>query len=191
MPDAEEIGRLRVACCRRAQKCISRTVVVARDYLGELGILSSERSACICGLRPVQAAVLGRGNLRVPIHVYVTEVDGVVRACRNGRVTAGTNALGVGHGLHDPAQTVVDGDGHSWPANAVRVHALLVGNVGRTVRRDTNVSVQTAASSRGNRAVNAFDALTQLYRNTPPERSPPPTPPVPQGRHHNLRSTSN
>ncbi len=169
MPDAEEIGRLRVASRGGAEECISRTVVISCDDLGEFRILHSEWRARVLGLGPVQPAVLGHGDFRVPIHVDVTEVDGIVRACCDGRVTAGADALGIRHGPHDPVQAVVDGDGRSWPADAVRVHALLVGNVGCTARRDASVSVQATASAGSNGAIHAADSRKEVDRNTRPE----------------------
>ena len=183
-----EVGGLGIACGRGAQISKSRTVVVARDHLGELRVLSSERSARVLGLRPVQAAVLGHGDLRVPIHVDVAEVDGVVRACRNGRVAAGADALGVGHGPHDPAQTVVGRNGYSWPADAGRVHAFLVGNIGSTVRRNANVPVQTAAGSGGDRAVNTANAGEDIDGKAGSEGEAAVIAPRAEGRHDVLRA---
>src|SRR6267143_5821021 len=80
MPDAKEIGRLRVASRRSAKKRKSRSIVVSGDDLGELSILDSERSARVLGLRPVQTAVVGDRDFRVPIHVDITEIDRVVAA---------------------------------------------------------------------------------------------------------------
>src|SRR5260370_34801176 len=169
MPNAKEISRLRVACRGRAQKCISRTIVISGDDLGELRVLDSERRASVFRLGPMQAVVLGHGDLCAPIPVDVTEIDRVVAARRNRWVTAGADALGVGYGPHDPGQTVVGGDGHSWPPNTVRVHALFVGNISCAVRRNAYMSVQTAASSRRHRTVYAVDRRKEVDRHTRPE----------------------
>src|SRR6266850_2345092 len=133
MPDAQEIGRLRVARCWSSQECISRTVVMSRDDFGELRILNPEWRARVFGLRPVLAAVMGDGDFCVPISIDVAEIDGVVIARRNGRVAPWTDALGVGYGPHDPTQAVVRGDSHSWPAHVVHVKAMLIRDVDRAV----------------------------------------------------------
>src|SRR5260370_41789003 len=83
MPNAKEISRLRVACRGRAQKCISRTIVISGDDLGELRVLDSEPRASVFRLGPMQAVVLGHGDLCAPIPVDVTEIDRVVAALRN------------------------------------------------------------------------------------------------------------
>src|SRR6266850_655588 len=57
--------------------------------------------------------------------------------------------------LSSPAMT--SANSAFWTANAVRVHAPHVWNVSRTVRRDADVPVQTAAGSGGKRTVNAVD----------------------------------
>src|SRR5260370_39263904 len=66
MPNAQEISRLRVARRGRAQKCISRTIVISRDDLGELPVLDSERRASVFRLGPMQDEGLGHSGLFVP-----------------------------------------------------------------------------------------------------------------------------
>src|SRR5882762_11573219 len=169
MPDSAKVGGLRVAYRRSAQERKSCAIVISGDDLGEFCILDSERRASVFRLGPMQAAVLGYGDLGVSIHVDVTEIDRVVAAGRNRRVTAGADALGIGHGSHHPAQSVVGRDSHSWPANAVRVHAPHVWNVSCTVRRDADVPVQTTASAGSNRAVNTADGGEEVDGNAWPE----------------------
>src|SRR2546422_9122693 len=148
MPDAREIGRLGIACCRRAKERKSRAIIVSGDDLGEFSILDSKWCSRVFRLRPVQPAVLGDSDLRVAIRVNVAEVDRVVAARRNRRIAPWTDALGVGYGPHDPTQAVVRRDGHTWPARVVRVKAMFIGDVDRTVGRDPDVTVQAAAGPR-------------------------------------------
>src|SRR5260370_39336451 len=117
----------------------------------------------------MQPAIGRDGDLRVSVAVYVPEVRGVVRACRGGRVPAGADACGIGHCPHDPVQPVVGGNGHSWPADAVHVHALLVGNVRRAIRRDANVSMQATAGAWTNRTLDAVDRGKEVDGNACPE----------------------
>src|SRR5260370_3155682 len=56
MPNSKEISRLRVACRGRAQKFMSRTIVISGDDLGELRVLASERRASVFYTGPIQAA---------------------------------------------------------------------------------------------------------------------------------------
>src|SRR6266481_1760894 len=169
VPDAQEIGRLRVARCWSSQECISRTVVISGDDLGELRILNSERRASVFRLGPMQAAVVRHHDLRVAITVDVTEIDRVVAARRNRRVAAWADAHSIRYRPDNPAQAVVGGNGHAGPAHIVRVKAALVRDVGRAIRRDAHVSVQAAASAGSHGAVDTVDAGEEVDGNSRPK----------------------
>ena len=81
------------------------------------------------------------------VRVHIPEVDGIVCSFCNRRVRAGADALAVRHRAHHPAQTIVRRNGHAWSVDAVGVEAVFVGNVNGAVRRNSHVTVQTAAST--------------------------------------------
>src|SRR6266404_5619428 len=145
MPDAEEVGGLRVAGGLRAEEGEGGAVVVAGHYLGELCVLYAEGSAGVFGFQPMQSAVRGCSDFGVPVGIYVAEINGVVRARRDGRIAAGADALGIGNRAHRPTKTVVGGDGNADAADAISVHAAFVGDVGSAIGRNANVAVQAAA----------------------------------------------
>src|SRR6266850_659269 len=170
MPDAGKISRLRIACGWRSQKRESRAIVIAGDYFGELRVLNPKRRPRVFGLRPVQSAVLRSGDFRVAVAVDVSEVYGVITARSHRGIAARADARTIWYGFDDPAQPIVTRHGHSRPADAIRVHALLVRNVSRTIQGNANVTVQPATGARSNRPINSIDGRKEVDRHTRSKR---------------------
>src|SRR5258708_37773087 len=112
----------------------------------------------------VKSAVGGCGDFGVPVGIYVAEINGVVRARRDGRIAAGADALGIGNRAYRPTETVVGGDGDADAADAIGVHAALVGDVGGAIGRNANVAVQAAASAGGDGEGDAIDGSEGVDR---------------------------
>src|SRR5258708_8729115 len=165
MPEGEEVGGLRVAGGLRAEEGEGGAVVVAGHYLGELRVLYAEGSAGVFGFQPMQSAVRGCSDFGVPVGIYVAQINGVVRARRDGRIAAGADALGIGNRAHRPTKTVVGGDGNADAADAISVHAAFVGDVGSAIGRNANVAVQAAASAGGDGEVDAVDGSECVDRD--------------------------
>ena len=168
MPDAEEVGGLRVARRGSAEESVGRAVIVTGDDFGKLRVLNAKGSASVLGLGPMQAAVGGDSDLGVAVGIDVADVNGVVAPSGDGRVRSGTISQTVGHGAHDPVQTIVSGDGDAGAVYILGVKAVLVGYVGSAVRRDPDVTVQAATGAGSDGAVTLTVA--------PPVPTPTPTP---------------
>ena len=169
VPDALEVGRLRITRGLSPQEGKGRAIIVAGDHFGKLRVLHSERSPRVLGLRPVQAAVARNCNLGMAVRVHIPEVDGIVCSFCNRRVRAGADALAVRHRAHYPVQTIVRRNGHAWPVDAVGVEAVFVGNVNGAVGRNSHVTVQTAASTGRDGNIHAVNMGKSVDGNAGPE----------------------
>src|ERR1700687_6010296 len=105
----------------------------------------------------MQAAVGRSSDFGVSVGIHIAKINRVVRADSNRGITAGTDALGVGHGAHDPAQSIVGGNSNAGSADTVSVHALFVGDVRSAVRRNANVAMQAAAGAGRDGEIDAVD----------------------------------
>src|SRR5882762_8172984 len=100
------------------------------------------------------------------VGINVAKINRVICASRDGGIAARADALGVGHGSHHPAQSIVDGNGDTGTADAIRIHTPFVGYVGGAVGRNANVAVQAAASSGSDGGVDTIDVCERIDRNT-------------------------
>src|SRR5882672_10904909 len=100
------------------------------------------------------------------VGINIAKINRVVCASRDGGIAARADALGVGHGSHHPAQSIVGGNGDTGTADAIRIHTPFVGYVGGAVGRNANVAVQAAASSGSDGGVDTIDVCERVDRNT-------------------------
>src|SRR5579871_5218482 len=168
MPDAEKIAGLRVTQAGRAEESKSCAIVVSGDHFSELGVLNAERSSSILGFRPVQAAIMRHGDLGMSVRIHVTEINGVALARRHRGIAGGTGS--VWHGANHPGQTVISRNGNTWSADACCVLASFIRDVGSSVGRYANVSMQAAAGPGSHRKINAVDSGEGVNRNAGTKR---------------------
>src|SRR5882762_6799394 len=100
------------------------------------------------------------------VGINIAKINRVVGASRDRGIAARADALGVGHGSHHPAQSIVGGNGDTGTADAIRIHTPFVGYVGGAVGRNANVAVQAAASSGSDGGVDTIDVCERVDRNT-------------------------
>ena len=67
---------------------------------------------------------------------------------------------------HHPGQSVVGGNGNAGTAGAGCILAIFIGDVGRAIGRNANVSMQSAASSGRHGKVHAVDRGEGINRDT-------------------------
>src|ERR1700676_2234129 len=170
MPDPEKVGGLCVTSRLRSQESEGGAVVIAGDDFGEFGVLYTKRRARILGFRPVLPAIGRNGNLRVPVGIYVTQVNRVVCTCRDRGIASRADAFGVGNGFHNPIQSIVGRYGNADSVHAVAVHATLVRNVSGAVGRNAHMAVEAAASSWRHGQIHTVNGSESIDRNTGPER---------------------
>src|SRR5258705_2811232 len=100
------------------------------------------------------------------VGINIAKINRVVCASRDRGIAARADALGVGHGSHHPAQSIVGGNGDTGTADPIRIHTPFVGYVGGAVGRNANVAVQAAASSGSDGGVDTIDVCERVDRNT-------------------------
>src|SRR5882762_478285 len=99
------------------------------------------------------------------VNINVAKINRVVCASRDGGVAARADALGVGHGSHHPAQSIVGGDGNTRTVDAIGVHTPLIGYIRGSIRRNPHVTVQPSASSGGHRKIDPVHRSERINRN--------------------------
>src|SRR5437868_4961193 len=99
------------------------------------------------------------------VNINVAKINRVVCASRDGGIAARADALGVGHGSHHPAQSIVGGDGNARTVDAIGVHTPLIGYIRGTIRRNPHVTVQPSASSGGHRKIDPVHRGERINRN--------------------------
>src|ERR1700730_3939867 len=109
----------------------------------------------------------------MPVAVHVPEINRVVCAGRNGGVAGRTDALGVCHRPHYPAQSVVGGNSRAGTADAISIHAPFVGDVSGAVRGNANVAVQAAAGPWSGGEIDAIHVRERVDRNPGAESQAP------------------
>src|SRR5882724_5919723 len=81
------------------------------------------------------------------VSINIAKINRVVCASPDGGIAARADALGVGHGSHHPAQSIVGGDGNARTVDAIGIHTPLIGYIRGSIRRNPDVTVQPSASS--------------------------------------------
>src|SRR5712675_3183434 len=99
------------------------------------------------------------------VSINVAKINRVVCASRDGGVAARADALGVGHGSHHPAQSIVGGDGNAKADDAIGIHTPLIGYIRGSIRRNPDVTVQPSASSGGHRKIDSVHRGERINRN--------------------------
>src|SRR5258708_3107968 len=99
------------------------------------------------------------------VGINVAKINRVVCASRDRGIAARADALGVGHGSHHPAQSIVGGDGNTRTVDAIGVHTPLIGYIRGSIRRNPHVTVQPSASSGGHRKIDPVHRSERINRN--------------------------
>src|ERR1041385_3878948 len=172
MPDAKEIAGLRITqagCAKESESC---AVIVSCHDLSELGVLNAEGSSGVLRFCPVQAAIMRHGDLGMSVRIYVAKINCVVLTRRNRGITAGADGGAIRNGANHPGQAIVSRNGNAGTAVTGSILTIFIRDVGRAIRRNANVPMQAAASSRSHRKINSVHGSKGVNRNSRSKRDP-------------------